>query len=214
MPTDAPPEPHVTRWWWIRHAPVRVNNGRIYGQMDLPCETDDADAYRLLAEMLPADSVLLTSTLQRTTQTADAIRAAGLALPDAIREPAFVEQSFGDWQGLARGDFTTEMRTREASYWLAPAYERAPNGESFTDLMARAVPAINRYCGAHAGRDIVAVTHGGTIRAALCYALSLDPESALQFSIANLSVTRLDCIQSGDSRQWRVGFVNLDPTRL
>ena len=21
-----------TRWWWIRHAPVRVDEGRIYGQ--------------------------------------------------------------------------------------------------------------------------------------------------------------------------------------
>ena len=26
----------TTRWWWVRHAPVTVNNGCVYGQTDLP----------------------------------------------------------------------------------------------------------------------------------------------------------------------------------
>ena len=30
----------VTRWWWIRHAPVTANNGRIYGQGDPPADAD------------------------------------------------------------------------------------------------------------------------------------------------------------------------------
>jgi alpha-ribazole phosphatase len=31
----------------------------------------------------------------------------------------------------------------------------------------------------HAGRDVIAVAHGGTIRAALGLALGLDPEASL-----------------------------------
>ena len=200
-----------TRWWWVRHAPVTVNEGRIYGQEDLPCDTGDTAAFQVLATMLPSEAVLLTSTLQRTTQTAEAICTAGLKMSDPIKVSAFIEQSFGDWQGQRRDEFTTEMQAAANSYWLAPAYERAPNGESFTDLIARAVPAINKYSAEYQGRDIVAVTHGGTIRAAIGYALGVDPETALQFSVANLSVTRLDCIATDEGRVWRIGFVNIDP---
>ena len=32
----------VTRWWWVRHAPVIGVNGRIYGQDDLEADTSDA----------------------------------------------------------------------------------------------------------------------------------------------------------------------------
>ena len=89
-----------TRGWWVRHAPVTVNNGHIYGQQDLPCDTDDAHAFDGLAKLLPEEAVLVTSNLMRTHQTADAIRAAGLNRPDRIEIEALKEQSFGDWQGL------------------------------------------------------------------------------------------------------------------
>ena len=200
----------VTRWWWIRHAPVTVNEGRIYGQTDLPCDTQDSDAFAYLAGLMPQDPVLLTSTLQRTTQTAAAIAAAGAELPDPIQEPAFMEQSFGEWQGLTY-DELGGMPGVGDRYWLAPAFERAPGGESFADLVARVVPAITRLTDRYLDRDIVAVTHGGTIRAAIGYATALDPEACLRFSIANLSVTRLDCIDTDEGRSWRIGFVNLRP---
>lgn len=201
-----------TRWWWVRHAPVTVNQGRIYGQQDLPCDTGDAEAFTGLAKMLPTESVLVTSALMRAHQTADAIRAAGLALPEKIQFDALNEQSFGDWQGMTYEEFGfSGSLGASGRYWLAPAYERAPNGESFTDLIARVVPTILEVTEQYAGRDIVAVTHGGTIRAALCYALNLDPESALRFSTENLSVTRLDCVDTDDGRHWRIGFANRNP---
>ena len=31
----------ATRWWWVRHAPVREDGGCIYGQKDLGCDTSD-----------------------------------------------------------------------------------------------------------------------------------------------------------------------------
>ena len=75
--------------------------------------------------------------------------------------------------------------------------------------------------GAHAGRDIVAVTHGGTIRAALAIALGLDPEQALAFTVDNCSLTRLDHIAGPlgshapeSESAWRVVFVNARPEPL
>jgi Histidine phosphatase superfamily (branch 1) len=66
-----------TRWWWVRHAPVRVDEGRIYGQRDLPCDCSEAGVFASLAALLPRDAIWVTSHLSRTVQTAQAIQAAG-----------------------------------------------------------------------------------------------------------------------------------------
>lgn len=207
---------HVTQWWWVRHAPVTVNEGRIYGSEDLPCDTTDMAAFKTLAGMLPKDAVLVTSTLQRTHQTADGIAAAGLSLPLRIEDKDLAEQSFGDWQGHFYSEIEKQTAKVVHDYWLCPAHFRPPNGDSFADLIARVAPAVERLSEAHRGKKIIAVTHGGTIRAALAVALGMDPERALSFSIDNLSVTRIDRIESGgdDSRPgsgklgWRTVMVN------
>ncbi|RED47666.1 histidine phosphatase family protein [Aestuariispira insulae] len=201
----------VTRWWWVRHAPVTEHNGTIYGQMDLPCDCSDQATFQALAGMLPVGAALVRTPLQRTAQTAEAIAVQGLDFSESLIEPDFKEQSFGDWQGVSYEDFDKIRDGIAHRYWLAPAYERAPNGESFTDLIARTVPAITKLTASHAGRDIIAVTHGGTIRAAISFALGLDPERVLAFSIDNCSVTRLDHIDHEGQHHWRVGFINWLP---
>ena len=75
----------VTRWWWIRHAPVTDDGGCFYGQMDLEADTGDTAAHRALAKVLPPDAVWLSSHLRRTRQTAAAIGEAGYPLPEVER---------------------------------------------------------------------------------------------------------------------------------
>ena len=199
----------VTRWWWVRHAPVTANKGRIYGQQDVPADCSDQAAFEALAQSLPEGAVLATSDLQRTHQTASAIAAAGLELPEPIIEPAFREQCFGNWQGMRYDEFDSLRDKLTHRHWLSPAFERPPEGESFADVIARVVPAVIGITAAHAGRDIVAVAHGGTVRAAVALALGLDPEAVLALSVDNLSTTRLDHIDDdGEGVAWRVVTVN------
>jgi broad specificity phosphatase PhoE len=201
-----------TRWWWIRHAPVIQNENRIYGQTDLPADCSDGALFAALAQALPRDAVLVTSDLQRAVQTAAAIAGAGLAMPEAILEPALREQHLGDWQGELRLEFAARRGRDPRRFWLAPADERAPNGESFADLVDRVIPTVERLTQAHAGKDIVCVAHGGTIKAALAHALSLDYERALAFSVANCSVTRLEhSAEHEPAGAWRVSMVNWSP---
>ena len=200
---------NVTRWWWVRHAPVTTNKGRIYGQQDVAADCSDESAFAALAQSLPKDAVLATSDLQRTQQTAAAIVEAGLELPEAIVEPAFREQCFGAWQGMRYDEFDKLRDKLSHRHWLSPAFERPPDGESFADVIARVVPAVIRITAAHAGRDIVAIGHGGTVRAAVALALGLDPEAVLALSIDTLSMTRLDHIDDdGEGVAWRVVTVN------
>lgn len=201
----------VTRWWWIRHAPVPNPDGICYGQQDRPCETSDRASFEGLSAMLPGGAVLVTSDLCRTTMTAGAIAEAGLDLPDPIIESSLREQSFGGWQGMTHSEIH-DSRGGRHPFWLAPAYERPPDGESFADVLARLAPTVNRLTREYAGRDIISVGHGGTVRAALSIALGLHPESALAFTVENLSLTRVDHIAGPDGAgQWRVVTVNQRP---
>jgi broad specificity phosphatase PhoE len=201
----------VTRWWWIRHAPVPNPEGQCYGQFDRDCDVSDSESFQGLSAMLPSGAVLVTSDLLRTKKTAAAIAEAGLNLPDPIEEASLREQSFGEWQGMRHQDIWAARGSRHP-YWLAPAYERPPGGESFADLLARFAPTFHRLTREHAGRDIVSVGHGGTVRAALAVALGLHAETALTFTIENLSLTRIDHIagENGASH-WRVVTVNQRP---
>lgn len=203
----------TTRWWWIRHAPVTVDGGRVYGQRDLPADTSNDAAFTALAGVMPTQAVWVTSHLQRTDQTARAIAAAGAAFSEPAVEPDLAEQNFGDWQGEVRAEVYARHGDPH-SLWLVPPRMRAPNGESFADLCDRVAPVVARLTEAHAGRDIIAVAHGGTIRAALQLAMGLSYEKAVAFQTDNLSLTRLDHLRNDHGEAWRVVGVNLSPVGL
>lgn len=199
-----------TRWWLVRHAPV-INPGKvIYGQHDIDCDVDDATVFRAVAETLPAGALWLQSPLGRTRKTAAAIRAAGCAGDEPIDEPRLVEQHFGDWQGQVRADVLARQPEAYRRFWLAPADECAPGGESFLDVIKRVRTALADWSERAEGRDVVAVMHGGSIRAALAVALDIPPLRALSFHTETVSVTRIDRYPDG---AWGVGFVNATPGR-
>jgi broad specificity phosphatase PhoE len=199
----------ATRWWWVRHAPVREDNGCIYGQKDLGCDTSDRVVFEAVGKILPRGAVWYASNLKRTHQTADAIWAAGFPKPAAMtREAALAEQHLGEWQGMNRAAF---LASRPIGGWFADIDEPAPGGESFMDLYNRARGAIERINVEHAGKDVIAVAHGGTIKAAIGLALDNQPEKGLVFDIDNCSVTRLDHLVSAGYQGWRLPMVNQQP---
>ncbi|MBL6959098.1 MAG: histidine phosphatase family protein [Rhodospirillales bacterium] len=204
-----------TRWWWVRHAPVVGHGGRIYGQDDVPCDVSDTDSFAALARALPEGAVWVTSHLSRTTDTANAIKAAGLNGARPIVEETLAEQHFGDWQDLSWDELRATKGERYETFWRRPADERPPGGESFADVIGRTTETVRRLTGDHGGRDIIAVTHGGTIRAAVAYALDLDPARALTVKVDNLSITQIDHYAEqrfkGVGGHWRVAGINLPP---
>src|SRR3954466_13556265 len=86
-----------------------------------------------------------------------------------------------------------------------------PGGESFAEVCARVRAGVERLTDECRGRDIVAVAHGGSIRAALALALALDPQAVLAFAVENCSVTRLDYLDGPSGSGWRIGTVNQQP---
>ena len=123
---------------------------------------------------------------------------------------AFAEQHLGQWQGMNRAAFLREPAGRQPLAYAA-IDEPAPGGESFMDLYNRVCGAIERINAEQAGRDVIAVAHGGTIRAAVGLALGGQPEKGLAFDIDNCSVTRLDHLSSANYAGWRLPMVNQQP---
>ncbi len=203
----------TTRWWWVRHAPVVAMDGKAYGNSEVDCDVSDTAAFRALAARIPDNALWVTSHLGRAKLTAAAIAEAGGYAIEPLVEPDLAEQNFGDWQGRTWAELEANGERVYHKFWATPAHHAPPGGETFVNVVARVGAVVERLTTAHAGRDIVAVAHGGTIRAALAIALGIEIEAALAFSTANLALTRLDHVSGpGPGGDWRVAWVNQPPT--
>ena len=135
----------ATRWWWVRHAPVREDNGCIYGQKDLGCDTSDRVVFEAVAKILPRNAVWYASNLKRTHQTAEAIWAAGFPKPASMtQEAAFAEQHLGQWQGMNRAAFLASRPP--GNLWFAAIDEPAPGGgcAGFISVQLSSVGAVGQ----------------------------------------------------------------------
>ncbi len=201
-----------TNFWLIRHALVAENaRAFLYGVMDVPlCETtllEQAPMYRALADRLPRPAVWRVTPLSRTRRTAETIFAHGYPEAPLGVEAGFIEQSLGDWQGLPHADLPERLALPKHAFWPLAGEEKPPGGESMAEVIDRVGRTMERLAEAHHGRDVVIVSHGGAIRAAVAHALRIAADNALHMAIQNLSLTRLEHSRDG----WRVVCVNEVP---
>ena len=189
-----------THWWWVRHAPSAGLPGIIHGQDDVDANLEDDVAVNARISTLPEDAVWLTSGLPRTVQTAEALGGKNCRAVEGL-----MEQDFGKWNGKSWNDLR-ENETR--NFWMNFATEAPPGGESFVNMLDRVSHTISELSVEYEGRNIIAVTHAGTIRAALTMALNLFAKSALTFQLDNLSLTEIESIPDGDLRAWCVHGIN------
>jgi alpha-ribazole phosphatase len=199
----------MTGFWLIRHALVDENARAIlYGTMDVElCPStliEQAPMYRALASRLPRPALWSVTPLSRTRRTAEAIFAAGYPRVPLAIEPALIEQSLGEWQGLAHAELPARLKLPVPPFWPLAGLEHPPGGESLAHVITRVGDALERLAVAHAGQDLVIVMHGGAIRAAVAYALGIEPDTALRLSVQNLSLTKLERHPTA----WRVVCVN------
>jgi alpha-ribazole phosphatase len=199
----------VTRWWWVRHAPVKGAGGRVTGQLDIEADVSDHDAIARVAVRLPEKPIWVASQLKRSVRTLEIlIKASGRPAGFIAVDQDIAEQDFGDWQGKTYAELETSDADRYKKFWIAPGTTRPPGGESFADVMMRVGRSVERLSGYHPNTDIVAIGHGGSIRAAVAHALGLGPARALALQVDPLSLTRLDRIADESGVAWSIGCVN------
>ncbi len=201
-----------TNFWLIRHALVAENErAMLYGIRDVQLCPDALVAqqpmYQALAARLPRPATWFCTPLSRTRHTAEAIFAAGYPEQPLTVEPGLIEQNLGDYQGLRHAALPPLLTAPAHPFWPLAATETPPNGESVADVLVRVGVALDRLVERHSGGDLVMVSHGGAIRAAVAHAMAIDAGRALHLSVYNLSLTRLERLPEG----WRVVSVNESP---
>ncbi len=199
----------ATRFWLIRHALVAENaRAMLYGTMDVPLCPDalvaEVPMYRALAARLPRPASWVVTPLSRTALTAEALFRAGYPTQSPAVEPELIEQDLGDWHGLPHADLPAKLQLPAHAFWPLSGEEMPPGGESMANVIVRVGRAMERLAAQHAGRDVVVVSHGGAIRAAVAHAIGIKADNALHLSVQNLSLTRLERQAEG----WRVVTVN------
>lgn len=209
-------DPLITRWWLVRHAPVMdAKSGRLSGQADIAADVSDRERIEAVAARLPRGAVWITSHLQRTRQTAEALWAAGAERVEPEIDQDMAEQAFGAWTGLTWAEIGKKPDAED--FWNAPAVTAPPanddfTAESFADVCARVAQRLETWTEQYGGRDIVCVAHAGSIRAAVAHALGLSADQALALDVQNTGLSRLDHISSGlrtkRGGSWRVVALN------
>jgi probable phosphoglycerate mutase len=159
----------VTTILLARHGETDWNRtSRFQGHADPPLNrTGRAQAAELAAALADEElAAVYSSPLRRALETAEAVAAAhGLAVTplEALREV-----DVGSWEGLTHAEVERRFPEQFAR-WLehGPGWD---DGESYEQMGERVVAGLLKLADVHEGERILAVTHGGPIRAALAFA--------------------------------------------
>ena len=188
----------IVRICFVRHGETDWNLAlRLQGQRDLPLNArglEQAAGTLRYFSRLRIDA-LYCSDLLRARQTALA-----LAETQGVQlnlEPALRERHFGRCEGLTVDEIARSsaedalaLKVRDPDYVL-------PGGESLRQHQERVLECIDRLAAAHAGQNIVVVTHGGVLDLIYRRACDLPLEQPRDFPIPNAAVNwvavRGDC---------------------
>jgi len=158
-----------------RHGQTEWNREeRFRGRMDLPLNSTGERQAEALAERLAAFpvSAIYSGPLQRAQRTAE-ICSHRLGLPYQVL-PGLLDVDYGQWQGLSPAEVADRYPEQYRQWRDAPAQVRFPGGESFAEMQARAVAALEDVISRHSGQTVVLVAHMGVNKALLCAVLGLD----------------------------------------
>jgi alpha-ribazole phosphatase len=183
----------------VRHGETVANaGGKLQGWMDAPLnergrsQAQDAAAF---FKNIHLDAVYC-STLQRARETAE-ILAAPHGLP-VHAEQDLREFHFGAWEGLNHEEIDALDHEEWAKFFIRPKELRVRDGETFGSLQERMVKTWQRIQAQEGpDKDILLVSHGGSLRTLICYLLGLDLNYMWRLRLENLSTT---CFEFWDNR--------------
>ena len=169
----------------IRHGETAWNaERRSQGWLDPPLNETGMRQAALLGEYVRSHyefSRVISSDLTRCTMTADAL---GVEYSTDAR---LREINTGLFGGMLIADI--EKRFPEVVGAWDRGYGRAPEGESWLDLVARAGGFVAESGILEFDGDTCLVTHGGTIRALLSVFLGVHVNSFRHFATMNTGIT-------------------------
>ncbi|MFD1210930.1 MSMEG_4193 family putative phosphomutase [Arthrobacter sp. GCM10027362] len=139
---------------------------------------------------LPVEGIY-SSPLERTCETAEPTAArTGLKVNE---NAGLIECDFGKWTGAALAELAGLPQWQTVQH--APSAFRFPDGESFAQMQARMVGALEIVCAAHPGGVVVCFSHADPIKAAVAHALGVHLDLFQRIVISPGSVSVISYVE-------------------
>jgi broad specificity phosphatase PhoE len=165
----------TTRLFLVRHGATTLSaEDRFAGSTDVELSDEGRQQAARLATRLADDRIaaVYCSPMRRTVETASIVaRPLNLELThrDGLKEIAH-----GHWEGMTRCEVEARY-AEEYAAWEADPFTFAPEGgESGVSVMARALPVVRDVVLAHAGQNVLIVSHKATLRLLISSLLGFD----------------------------------------
>lgn len=179
----------------VRHAEAEDSaRGRCYGSLDVGLSERGRAQCVSLADALAAEPVacVVSSPRVRAVETANRIadrHGLGVRVVDALRE-----LDFGELEGRTYDEIAASLPELYEEWMTHPTRVRFPGGESYDDLARRALHAVASLRRVWASNTVVAVTHGGVVRAVLADALGIPADRIFRLAVSPASLSVLDWV--------------------
>lgn len=186
-----------TRITLLRHGTTDANtSGLFLGQTDVPLnERGRREADALGQRMAPISfDVLVSSTLQRASHTAQAVAERHPTQPTVHPEPRLKEMHLGDFEVLPAKEVHRDHPELIARWVQDPADVRMPGAgaETLGEVQARAWAAVEDLHAAHTGGHIVLVSHTFTLLTIICRVLGVPVAHFRHLHIDRASLSRIE----------------------
>lgn len=181
---------------FVRHATCEHMDEILLGRtVDAPLsEIGLRESEALARTLVPAQgSLIVASPRMRAQQTAASIASHYHAELDT--SVAIDELDFGRWSGQTFAELAHDPDWRR---WNGQRDVAAtPAGERISDVRARVLEHLHRFCEAFPGRPMVLVTHAEVIRTVLLHWLQAPADAYRRLAISPASISRVSLGDAG-----------------
>ncbi len=196
----------MSRLILIRHGQSKYNLENIFtGWLDVELTEKGMEEARAAGRQLKSLGIkpvlAYTSALQRAQKTlALVLEELHLSLP-ITKDEALNERHYGDLQGKNKAQTAAEFGEAQVHIWRRSFDVPPPNGESLKDTAARTLPYFRKHIlpDLMAGKDVLVVAHGNSLRSIVMEIEKLTPEQILKTEIGTGVAWIYDCSGHQDS---------------
>lgn len=176
----------------VRHGQSEWNEKKLFtGWRDPDLTEKGVEEAKRAGKSLKAGSykfdIAFTSVLKRANRTLDLMLSElGQTGLETIFDQALNERDYGDLSGKNKADAAEEFGADQVHQWRRSYDIPPPGGESLKDTGDRVIPYYKDkiWPELKAGRNVVIVAHGNSLRALIKYLQDLTPEEILKQEVA------------------------------
>lgn len=184
----------------IRHGQSEYNLKNLFtGWIDVPLtaqgEAEAKKSGEALKEINFIPQAIYTSALQRAHKTLEIILdIIGVKNVPVVKDKALNERDYGDLSGLNKKETADKYGEEQVRIWRRSFDVPPPGGESLKDTAARTLPYFRDkiLSDLKAGKDVLVVAHGNSLRSIVMEIEKLTPEQILKRELATGEIVSYD----------------------